>query len=163
MASALSSHLYCGRQHLICSHRCALSPSVSCVMGAGTGKFRSTGELFLVGPGRAQACAVTARPPNTRSRARAPLAAAAAERARGTQAGLRSSCSQSVAFAQEASQRGQLLSLARASPFLYVLAVHHHDPGRTRTCNLWFRRPTPYPLGHRATCVSLAMFCVITD
>ena len=24
-----------------------------------------------------------------------------------------------------------------------------HDPGRTRTCNLWFRRPTPYPLGHR--------------
>ena len=24
------------------------------------------------------------------------------------------------------------------------------DPGRTRTCNLWFRRPTPYPLGHRA-------------
>ena len=28
--------------------------------------------------------------------------------------------------------------------------VHGHDPGRTRTCNLWFRRPTPYPLGHRA-------------
>jgi len=26
-----------------------------------------------------------------------------------------------------------------------------HDPGRTRTCNLWFRRPTPYPLGHRAS------------
>ena len=25
------------------------------------------------------------------------------------------------------------------------------DPGRTRTCNLWFRRPTPYPLGHRAS------------
>ena len=24
------------------------------------------------------------------------------------------------------------------------------DPGRTRTCNVWFRRPTPYPLGHRA-------------
>ena len=24
------------------------------------------------------------------------------------------------------------------------------DPGRTRACNLWFRRPTPYPLGHRA-------------
>jgi hypothetical protein len=24
-----------------------------------------------------------------------------------------------------------------------------YDPGRTRTCNLWFRRPTPYPLGHR--------------
>ena len=28
------------------------------------------------------------------------------------------------------------------------------DPGRTRTCNLWFRRPTPYPLGHRASCFS---------
>ena len=23
------------------------------------------------------------------------------------------------------------------------------NPGRTQTCNLWFRRPTPYPLGHR--------------
>ena len=27
-----------------------------------------------------------------------------------------------------------------------------HDPVRTQTCNLRFRRPTPYPLGHRATC-----------
>ena len=27
----------------------------------------------------------------------------------------------------------------------------HLDPGRTRTCNLWFRGPTPYPLGHRTT------------
>ena len=26
-----------------------------------------------------------------------------------------------------------------------------YDPGRTQTCNLWFRRPTPYPLGHRAS------------
>ena len=26
-----------------------------------------------------------------------------------------------------------------------------YDPGRTRTCNLWFRRPTPYPLGHRTS------------
>ena len=25
------------------------------------------------------------------------------------------------------------------------------DPGRTRACNLWFRRPTPYPLGHRTS------------
>ena len=25
------------------------------------------------------------------------------------------------------------------------------DHGRTRTCNLWFRRPTPYPLGHAAS------------
>ena len=28
--------------------------------------------------------------------------------------------------------------------------MQRSDPGRTRTCNLWFRRPTPYPLGHRA-------------
>ena len=26
-----------------------------------------------------------------------------------------------------------------------------YDPGRTQTCNLWFRRPTPYPLGHRTS------------
>ena len=26
-----------------------------------------------------------------------------------------------------------------------------YDPGRTRTCNLWFRRPPPYPLGHRTS------------
>ena len=26
-----------------------------------------------------------------------------------------------------------------------------YDPGRTRTCNLWFRRPTSYPLGHRTS------------
>ena len=31
------------------------------------------------------------------------------------------------------------------------LAHTTDDPGRTRTCNLWFRRPTPYPLGHRAS------------
>lgn len=49
---------------------------------------------------------------------------------------------------------------AAALPRHDVLAVFQHgkperppanDPGRTRTCNLWFRRPTPYPLGHRAT------------
>ena len=34
------------------------------------------------------------------------------------------------------------------------------DPGRTRTCNLWFRRPTPYPLGHRAD--AFARGCLIT-
>ena len=27
-----------------------------------------------------------------------------------------------------------------------------YEPGRTRACNLWFRRPTPHPLGHRAAC-----------
>ena len=26
-----------------------------------------------------------------------------------------------------------------------------YDPGRTRACNLWFRWPTPYPLGHRTS------------
>ena len=32
----------------------------------------------------------------------------------------------------------------------YFKCTHYkNDPGRTRTCNLWFRRPTPYPLGHR--------------
>ena len=30
-------------------------------------------------------------------------------------------------------------------------AAAESDPGRTRACNLWFRRPTPYPLGHRAS------------
>ena len=28
--------------------------------------------------------------------------------------------------------------------------LHINDDCRTRTCNLWFRGPTPYPLGHRA-------------
>ena len=57
------------------------------------------------------------------------------------------------------------------SAMLYMVPHHHHrrhsvcatpthlsscvcraiiDPGRTRTGNLWFRRPTPYPLGHIA-------------
>ena len=31
-------------------------------------------------------------------------------------------------------------------------AAPKSDPGGTRTCNLWFRRPTPYPLSHRAKC-----------
>ena len=34
----------------------------------------------------------------------------------------------------------------------YVQWFRKSDPGRTRTCNLWFRGPTPYPLGHRAGC-----------
>ena len=29
-----------------------------------------------------------------------------------------------------------------------------HDSGRTRARNLWFRRPTPYPLGHSAHAIS---------
>ena len=36
---------------------------------------------------------------------------------------------------------------ARLAPDPQVIL---NDPGRTRACNLWFRRPTPYPLGHRA-------------
>ena len=35
--------------------------------------------------------------------------------------------------------------------FSTKLKENKNDPGRTRTCNLRFRRPTPYPLGH-ATC-----------
>ena len=35
----------------------------------------------------------------------------------------------------------------------YVQWFRKSDPGRTRTCNLWFRGPTPYPLGHRAACI----------
>ena len=38
---------------------------------------------------------------------------------------------------------GTRISLRTPAPKTY--------PGRTRTCNLWFRRPTPYPLGHRAS------------
>jgi hypothetical protein len=34
------------------------------------------------------------------------------------------------------------------------IGIINIDPGRTRTCNLWFRRPTPYPLGHRAIAYS---------
>ena len=33
--------------------------------------------------------------------------------------------------------------------------IKPNDPGRTRTCNLWFRGPTPYPLGHRAGCKTI--------
>ena len=29
------------------------------------------------------------------------------------------------------------------------LKLSKNDPGKTRACNLWFRGPTPYPLGHR--------------
>ena len=32
------------------------------------------------------------------------------------------------------------------------------DLGRARACNLWFRRPTPYPLGHRAKCVTTSPY-----
>lgn len=47
---------------------------------------------------------------------------------------------------------------ARFAPLAELQRMHNtrsteamqSDPGRTRTCNLWFRRPTPYPLGHRA-------------
>ena len=32
----------------------------------------------------------------------------------------------------------------------HVLTIEKNDPGRTWTCNLRCRKPTPYPLGHRA-------------
>ena len=31
------------------------------------------------------------------------------------------------------------------------VAMRKNGLGRSRTCNLWFRRPTPYPLGHRVS------------
>ena len=47
-----------------------------------------------------------------------------------------------------------LAQIETLKPDVLELAVLvHNDPGRTRTCNLWFRRPTPYPLGHRARCM----------
>ena len=39
--------------------------------------------------------------------------------------------------------------------------LQQDDPDRTRTCNLWFRRPTPYPLGHRAFLVVKSKFFLI--
>ena len=42
------------------------------------------------------------------------------------------------------------LSANFASPLLVLAADENDDHGRTRTYNLRFRRPTPYPLGHAA-------------
>ena len=46
--------------------------------------------------------------------------------------------------------RAALVSCNAATGFHLGYLTTRNDPGRTRTCNLWFRRPTPYPLGHRA-------------
>ena len=35
----------------------------------------------------------------------------------------------------------------------YGMEYSYTDPGRTQACNLWFRRPTPYPLGHKVLTV----------
>ena len=40
---------------------------------------------------------------------------------------------------------------------LFCLKRILNDPGRTRTCNLWFRRPTPYPLGHRTMWITRSL------
>lgn len=42
-------------------------------------------------------------------------------------------------------------SSCRAAHSCDFLQQQLYDPGRTRACNLWFRRPTPYPLGHRTS------------
>ena len=47
---------------------------------------------------------------------------------------------------------------ALRQPWLAPVEIEN-DPGRTRTCNLWFRRPTPYPLGHRANVIASALAC----
>ena len=58
--------------------------------------------------------------------------------------------------AQPAERKALNLVVVGSSPTVECFAIQRiHtntkcDPGRTRTCNLWFRRPTPYPLGHRA-------------
>ena len=36
----------------------------------------------------------------------------------------------------------------------------NNDPGRTRTCSPWLRRPMPYPLGHGAAEASAYAACV---
>ena len=48
---------------------------------------------------------------------------------------------------KEASSEGKILR-TELDKILNPPSVN--DPGRTRTCNLWFRRPTPYPLGQGA-------------
>ena len=35
-----------------------------------------------------------------------------------------------------------------AAQCYHFLQRQFYDPGKTRTCNLWFRRPMPHPLGH---------------
>ena len=44
----------------------------------------------------------------------------------------------------------QALLLAYPCQALLPMFGSKTDPGETRTCNLWFRRSTPYPFGHRA-------------
>ena len=54
----------------------------------------------------------------------------------------------------------QALLLAYMCQALLPMFGYKTDPGRTRTCNLWFRSPTPYPLGLRAD--AFARGCLIT-
>ena len=70
-----------------------------------------------------------------------------------------------VAIAQLAARRSHNPKVVSSILTCHILACLHRsrraraidtktrsDPGRTRACNLWFRRPTPYPLGHRTSC-----------
>ena len=54
----------------------------------------------------------------------------------------------SASHAEGPGFKSQCVHFTPSAPPLGEEMLH---PGRTRTCNLWFRRPTPYPLGHRAT------------
>ena len=55
---------------------------------------------------------------------------------------LRTTSAETTAFARTAARRNAQTAAIRSKRV-------YNDPGKTRTCNLWFRRPTPYPLGHR--------------
>ena len=54
---------------------------------------------------------------------------------------------------------GSSLRLQAEPPSAQIQLQRMHDPGRPRACNLWFRRPTPYPLGHRATDRRVTRIC----
>ena len=55
------------------------------------------------------------------------------------------------------------LSVGLVIPFSKMYRETKNDPGRTRTCNLRFRRPMPYPLGHGASeALRRSIVCVYT-
>ena len=63
-----------------------------------------------------------------------------------------------LARPRDAASRGLAAGLRMADiESVYVSYQGINDPGRTRTCNLWFRRPTPYPLGHRTLAAQLTV------
>ena len=47
---------------------------------------------------------------------------------------------------------GERIRAGRRGQGWQCMLSPRHDPGRTRACNLWSRRPRLYPLGHKASC-----------